>query len=109
RLARESLVFHRTSFGSIRLGPRSTPHLRPACQPCRRRRRKAHAPSYAALRPHLTRSNGPPRASLLAIRDPLRKEMAMFSKVRTGVIALAVLGAIAVGASAIAGAASNSG
>ena len=33
----------------------------------------------------------------------------MFSKVRTGVIALAVLGAIAVGASAIAGAASNSG
>jgi hypothetical protein len=33
----------------------------------------------------------------------------MFSKVRSGVIALAVLGAIAVGASAIAGAASNSG
>jgi hypothetical protein len=33
----------------------------------------------------------------------------MFNKVRSGVIALAVLGAIAVGASAIAGAASNSG
>src|SRR4051794_31520141 len=33
----------------------------------------------------------------------------MFSKVRSGVIALAVLGAIAVGASAIAGAASNNG
>jgi hypothetical protein len=33
----------------------------------------------------------------------------MFSKVRSGVIALAVLGAVAVGASAIAGAASNSG
>ena len=33
----------------------------------------------------------------------------MFSKVRSSVIALAVLGAIAVGASAIAGAASNSG
>jgi uncharacterized membrane protein YkoI len=33
----------------------------------------------------------------------------MFKKVRSGVIALAVLGAIAVGASAIAGAASNSG
>jgi hypothetical protein len=33
----------------------------------------------------------------------------MFKKVRSGVIALAVLGAIAVGASAVAGAASNSG
>ena len=33
----------------------------------------------------------------------------MFKKVRSGVIALAVLGAIAVGASAIAGAASNTG
>jgi hypothetical protein len=33
----------------------------------------------------------------------------MFNKVRLGVVALAVLGAIAVGASAIAGAASNSG
>jgi hypothetical protein len=33
----------------------------------------------------------------------------MFKRVRSGVIALAVLGAIAVGASAIAGAASNSG
>src|SRR5205807_1874701 len=33
----------------------------------------------------------------------------MFKKVRSGVVALAVLGAIAVGASAIAGAASNSG
>jgi hypothetical protein len=33
----------------------------------------------------------------------------MFSKLRSGVIALAVLGAVAVGASAIAGAASNSG
>jgi hypothetical protein len=33
----------------------------------------------------------------------------MFNKVRAGVIALAVLGAIAVGASAIAGAASNNG
>src|SRR4051812_28948133 len=33
----------------------------------------------------------------------------MYKKVRSGVIALAVLGAIAVGASAIAGAASNSG
>jgi uncharacterized membrane protein YkoI len=33
----------------------------------------------------------------------------MFKKVRSGIIALAVLGAIAVGASAIAGAASNSG
>lgn len=33
----------------------------------------------------------------------------MFQRVRSGVIALAVLGAIAVGASAIAGAASNSG
>jgi hypothetical protein len=33
----------------------------------------------------------------------------MFSRVRKGVIALAVLGAVAVGASAIAGAASNSG
>jgi uncharacterized membrane protein YkoI len=37
------------------------------------------------------------------------KEEVMFSKVRSGVIALAVLGAVAVGASAIAGAASNSG
>src|SRR5690242_1027714 len=35
--------------------------------------------------------------------------MAMYSKVRTGVITLGVLGAIAFGASAIAGAASNSG
>jgi hypothetical protein len=33
----------------------------------------------------------------------------MFNRVRSGIIALAVLGAIAVGASAIAGAASNSG
>src|SRR4051812_27382511 len=33
----------------------------------------------------------------------------MFNKVRSGVVALAVLGAVAVGASAIAGAASNSG
>ena len=33
----------------------------------------------------------------------------MFSRVRSGVIALAVLGAVAVGASAISGAASNSG